>query len=99
MSKLEWSEANLPTLKKLFLMKMRGNMRAGGVVRLGRTGNGSNPNYQVEYPGVGKKFTYNGLSHKQDSSADIFDESNISQPFTIAHIEEAIAKAPSAAGR
>ena len=96
MGKLEWNEGNLPALKKLFLMRVRNNMRAGSTVRFGLTGNGSNPNYEIVLSS-GLRLAYNGLSHDRDSRADVFEENNISQPFALDQIEEAIAKARSAA--
>lgn len=95
MSKIEWSDGNLPTLTKLYLMRVRKNMRTGSSVRFGLMGNGTSPNYEVVLPD-GASRAYSGLSHKRYSRADTFDEKNISQLFTEEQIEEAIAKAPSA---
>lgn len=98
MSKIEWSDGNLPTLTKLYLMRVRKNMRTGSSVRFGLMGNGTSPNYEIALPD-GRSLAYSGLSHKRHSQADTFDEKNTSQLFTEEQIEEAIAKAPSAADR
>ena len=99
MSKLEWGEENLPSLGKLFLMRVNENMRSDeSRVRFGLAGTGSSPNYKVELPN-GKSLAYGGLSHEQYSRVDTFEEKMLSRPFTRQQIIDAIAKAPSSGGR
>ncbi len=93
MSQLEWNEETLPSLTRKFLRNVHDNMRHDDTkVRFGLTGNGSNPNYEVEFPN-GRKLAYSGLSHEQSTRTDTFDESNLSHKFSRQQIAEARAKA------
>ncbi len=94
MSQLEWNEETLPSLTRKFLRNVHEKMRHDdSTVRFGLTGNGSNPNYEVEFPN-GRKLAYSGLSHEQDTRTDKFDGSNLSNEFSRQQIAEARAKAP-----
>jgi len=90
MTKLVWNEDILISLGRIFLRKVRDNMRGhlSSVVRFGQTGQGIAPNYQVTLPN-GVILTYRGLSHKRFEEAAEFDISNISEPFDLAAITRA----------
>lgn len=95
MSQLEWNEETLPSLPKLYLMRVEKNMRSGSTVRFGLMGNGTNPNYELELSD-GSRLPYGGLSHKRDERTEAFEEKNLSPPFTLEQLQDAIARAPSA---
>ena len=88
MPQLSWTIDNLTSqLGNLFLMKVKNNMRnhEKSIVQFGITGTGQQPNYQVTLPN-GTVHTINGLSHKQDKRTDLFNGSNLSEPFTYEQI-------------
>lgn len=90
MSSIIWSESNLPTLGRVFLRNMLDNMRKyeGSTVRLGETGEGVQPNYQVTFPN-GVCRTIRGSSHEAFDQAEEFDSNKISEPFSRAQVEAA----------
>jgi hypothetical protein len=89
-SGIEWGEDNLHTLGRVFLRQVLENMRGReeSVVRLGETGQGVQPNYQVTFPN-GVVRTLRGSSHKAFEQADEFDATRISEPFTLAQVRNA----------
>lgn len=95
MSQLEWTEETLPSLTKLYLMRVERNMRPGSKVRFGLLGNGTSPNYELELAD-GSRLPYGGLSHKRDKRGEAFEENNLSPAFTLQQLYNAIARAPSA---
>ena len=90
MSKLVWTEEKLPELGLIFLRTIMDNMRNDerATVRLGTTGQGIKPNYQVTLPGMGPR-VFNGLNHEKYVGADKFDHSNLSDPFNYSKIRNA----------
>lgn len=90
MSKLKWTEAQLPELGLIFLRTIMDNMRNDerATVRLGTTGQGIKPNYQVTLPGKEPR-VFNGLNHQRYVGADIFDNSNLSDAFDFSEIRKA----------
>lgn len=94
MSKIEWREDNLHTLGRVFLRRLLENMRnyEESVVRLGETGQGIQPNYQVTFPN-GHVNTLRGASHELFEQAEEFDATRISKPFTLAQVRSAYEKA------
>ncbi|WP_095151873.1 hypothetical protein [Pseudomonas sp. Irchel s3b5] len=88
MSKLEWDHDRLLTLGLLRLRSMCEKMREGSLLKLGTTGTGLKPHYQVTHPKC-KPIAFNGLSHKRFDGAEVFDEDNLSRPFTYVEITAA----------
>ncbi|MEP7043718.1 MAG: hypothetical protein ABI843_11690 [Dokdonella sp.] len=79
---IEWTTAEgiVDQLGKVFVQAMLGNMPGNSVVRLGETGEGTAPNYQVENDS--SVMTYSGRSHREwagDSQA--FNDERLSSPF------------------
>lgn len=90
MSSIEWTEEALPTLGRVFLRNVLVHMRGRpeSFVRLGETGQGVQPNYQVTFPN-GVTRTLRGSSHEAFEQADAFNEDRISRPFSLAQIQAA----------
>lgn len=94
MSGIEWQRDNLHTLGRKFLGRMLDNMRGyeGSTVRLGETGEGVQPNYQVVFPnGIAR--TLRGSSHKTFEQAEEFDNNRISESFTLEQVRAAFERA------
>jgi hypothetical protein len=93
-SGIEWREDNLHTLGRVFLRQVLGNMREleKSVVRLGETGQGVQPNYQVTFPN-GLVRTLRGSSHKAFDQTEEFNATRISEPFTLAQVRNAYERA------
>lgn len=93
MSKLAWTEENLPTLGTEFLRKVIGNMNADSVVRFGLTGQGVRPNYQVTSADNHVR-AINSASHEEFAFKDInvqeFEPSRISEPFSLGQVAKAL---------
>jgi predicted HNH restriction endonuclease len=89
MSQLIWNEEQLMRLGNDFLNQVLVNMTDdnSSVVRLGATGKGIRPNYQITYSN-GSSVAFSGINHKPDSRSSIFDETKISEPFTYESISE-----------
>lgn len=87
---IKWSEENLPTLGRFFLMDVLENMRGHekSSVRFGETGCGQKPNYQVTFPN-GVVMTLRGSSHKPYETTDEFKDDNISMSFGLADVHAA----------
>lgn len=94
MSEIEWNEETLPTLGRVFLRNVIDHMRGRqeSIVRLGETGQGVIPNYQVTFPN-GVTRTIRGSSHEAFEQADAFNEERISRPFSLAEVQAAYDKA------
>lgn len=94
MSGIEWREDNLHMLGRLFLLHVLDHMRGreDSVVRLGQTGEGVQPNYQVTFPN-GVTRTLRGSSHKSFDQAEEFDSDRISEPFNLAQVQAAYDRA------
>lgn len=94
MSGIEWTENNLETLGRTFLRHVLDHMRnnEGAVVRLGETGIGVQPNYQVTFSN-GVTRVLRGSSHKAYEQADEFDAEKISAPFSLTQIQCAFERA------
>ncbi|MFG3452553.1 hypothetical protein [Stutzerimonas stutzeri] len=90
MSRLKWTDAKLPELGLIFLRTIMDNMRNDehATVRLGTTGQGIKPNYQVTLPGMEPR-VFNGLNHERYVGADEFDDSNLSDAFDFSKIRKA----------
>lgn len=92
MSHLIWDEETLPKLGRKFLRAIRDNMRfKESTVRLGITGEGIQPNYQVIFEN-GIIRTINGANHAEFTRTDEFDETKLSEPFTYEDILNAFNK-------
>lgn len=92
MSQLEWNEETLPSLTRKFLRNVHEKMRRDdSTVRFGLTGNGTSPNYEVEFKD-GRKLAYSGLSHEQTTRTEKFDENKLSLQFSRQQIAEARTK-------
>lgn len=89
MSGIEWNENNLHTLGRAFLQHVLDHMRGreASIVRLGETGTGVKPNYQVTFPNNVIR-ALRGSSHNAFPIEE-FDAKNISQPFTLAQVRAA----------
>lgn len=94
MKAIDWNEGNLNSLGRVFLRRVLENMRhfEGSSVRLGETGTGVQPNYQVTFPN-GNVLTFRGSSHDSFEQADAFNDSRISQSFTLKQVQNAYEKA------
>ena len=90
MSRIEWKEDNLHTLGRVFLRNVLDHLRGheGSIVRLGETGVGVQPNYQVTFPN-GVTRALRGSSHEAFEQTEEFDIDRISQPFTLAQVRAA----------
>lgn len=92
---IKWTTSNLTLLGKYFLRQVLANMREqkGAQVRLGETGKGIQPNYQVTFTPE-RVNIIRGSSHKiyEREDIDSFYAENISDPFTYQDIENAIAR-------
>ena len=92
--KLNWKLENLSSLSSSLLKNVRKNMRTKEyqpTVRFGTTGTGEFPNYQIKFIND-TVITYQSRSHKKYTGTDVFDDNNLSRPFTYAEIDEVIAK-------
>lgn len=89
MSRFIWNEENLPQLGLIFLRTVLDNMRKeGATVRLGNTGHGIKPNYQINLPN-NRTLSFSGLSHERFNGPDAFEEKNLSEPFSYSTIRTA----------
>jgi rRNA pseudouridine-1189 N-methylase Emg1 (Nep1/Mra1 family) len=90
MKKLKWTVDNISDLGKVFLQKILSNMRgySDSRVRIGETGEGIQPNYQVTFPNK-NVLTICGASHKKFSDVDKFKQTKISRSFDYAEIKVA----------
>lgn len=84
----------MPTLGRVFLRNVIDHMRgrSESIVRLGETGQGVLPNYQVTFPN-GVTRTLRGSCHDAFEQADAFNEEHISRPFSLEEIQAAYDKA------
>ena len=79
MSRFIWTKENLPQLGLIFLRTVLDNMREeGATVRLGNTGQGIKPNYQIRFP-----------NHERFNGPATFEEKNLSEPFSYSTIRTA----------
>jgi hypothetical protein len=94
MSGVKWTIENLAELGKLFLGKLKKNLRNDehATVKLGETGQGIQPNYQVTFSN-GVINPYRGSTHKRFEPAKMFDSQKLSAAFSLLEIEAAIALA------
>ncbi len=94
MSGIEWNEGNLHTLGRVFLRHVLEHMRGRdeSTVRLGETGTGVQPNYQVTFPN-GVTRALRGSSHEAFEQTEVFDDTKISQPFNLAQVRAALERA------
>lgn len=91
MSKFIWTEENLPQLGLIFLRTVLDNMREeGATVRLGNTGQGIKPNYQIHFSNT-ISISFSGLSHERFNGSNTFEEKNLSEPFPYSTIRRAYA--------
>lgn len=89
MSSFIWTKENLPQLGLIFLRTVLDNMREeGATVRLGNTGQGIKPNYQVRFPNT-VSISFSGLSHERFHGPATFEEKNLSEPFSYSTIRTA----------
>lgn len=93
MSGIRWDNDNLPSLGIAFLQKVRDNMRGRpeSFVRLGETGTGVIPNYEVCYPS-GVTRPIRGSTHEGFDTTEKFAVLNLSKKFFLADIDDAIRK-------
>ena len=96
MSKLMWTEDNLHLLGALFLSRVLDNMRHfdGSTVRLGITGEGVMPNYQVTFPNAVTR-TFRGNGHTAYSDVDTFNLERVSPAFELEAVKRAYVRAKS----
>ncbi len=83
MMRLEWKDAFdvVARVGEKFMKKLLENAGRGSKVRLGLTGSGQYPNYQVEVDGQ-PHAPYNGRSHKEwTGDEEAFKPENLSDPF------------------
>ncbi|MEH6386721.1 MULTISPECIES: hypothetical protein [Pseudomonas] len=90
MSKLVWTKTKLPELGLIFLRTMLEKMRGdeGATVRLGTTGQGIRPNYQITLSGKAPR-VFNGLNHEIYTGTERFDDGNLSSFFSFFDIRDA----------
>ncbi len=89
MSAIEWNEAKLKSLGRIFLRKVLDNMRLdGSTVRFGETGQGIAPNYQITFSN-GLVRVRDGKSHGDFKRVNEFNLNNLSKIFTYADIKKA----------
>jgi len=91
-SGIVWDEKRLAELATPFLEKMSRNMGTdeGATVRLGTTGKGIRPNYQIQFSD--KSITaFSGSSHKPSQKPDAGKAKNISPPFSRTVIQNILA--------
>ncbi len=76
-------DGNIATLPKSYIQVLLGMLSKNDVVavRIGLTGKGIQPNYQLVHPN-GSVTAMNGSNHKKFERVDEFDDSRISEPFT-----------------
>lgn len=91
---MQWTPDNLHTLGGLFLRHILDNMRniKGSTVRLGLTGEGLMPNYQVVFPNKVTR-TFRGNGHGLFGDVDSFDPKRISDTFELQDIQRAYQRA------
>jgi hypothetical protein len=80
---IEWStpESVVDQLGEKFVHAMLGNMPGASEVRLGETGEGTAPNYQVENDG--RVTIYSGRSHREwTGEKKAFNDEKISRRFS-----------------
>ncbi len=93
---IEWNAGNIGSvLGRPFLRKVLANFRGrhDARVRFGITGNGIQPNYQIEYQPEGGKpartLAFRGSTHKPYGINEPFNEERISDAFAYWEIERA----------
>lgn len=83
--KLEWKDVDdlVARVGEAYMIKVLGNSGAGTHVRFGLTGNGTAPNYQVEFEGSERpRLLFGGLSHKEWTGDEKeFADDRLSKPF------------------
>ncbi|OBT08212.1 hypothetical protein A9267_10865 [Shewanella sp. UCD-FRSSP16_17] len=84
---------DLAKLPMSYLQKVHENMVSGGskektTVRLGLSGCGERPNYELTY-GIGEKVAFNSSNHEHYSRSKTFNEENISRPFSYDELKAA----------
>lgn len=79
---VEWKDADavVSALGELYMAKLIGNMPRGATVRLGLTGTGAAPNYQIDIEGEAPRL-FNGRGHKP-WGGEAFSDDKLSQAFT-----------------
>lgn len=83
--KLEWKDADdvVARVGEVFMIKVLENSGVGSSVRFGLMGNGTSPNYQVEFKDPDRTLLLSGRSHKEWTGDDKeFDSNRISDPFS-----------------
>lgn len=83
--KLEWKNADdvVARVGEAYMIKLFANSGVGASVRFGLTGNGTSPNYQVEFKDPDRTLLVSGRSHKEWTGDDKeFDGSRISDPMS-----------------
>lgn len=82
--KLVWKDADdvVARVGEPYMIKVLGNSGAGTSVRFGLTGNGTSPNYQVEFKDSERpKLLFGGLSHQEwPGDEKEFDDDRLSKP-------------------
>ena len=82
--KLEWKDADdvVARVGEVFMTKVLENSGVGSGVRFGLMGNGTFPNYQVEFKDPDRTLLFSGTSHKEwTGDVKEFDSSRISPQF------------------
>jgi hypothetical protein len=101
MSKLHWDTNSIPNLSPRYLREVLAKLKGPeSLVRLGTTGTGQAPHYQVTLVRGGPSYSYSGLTHEPFHSHELFDEGNLSsESFGNEQIENALAIARANAQR
>jgi hypothetical protein len=88
-----WDETRLAQLNPVFLEKMIQNMGTDdqAAIRLGTTGKGIRPNYQIHFSDQ-TVTAYSGASHQPNQKPGAAKTKNISPPFSRTVIETALAQ-------
>jgi hypothetical protein len=92
--RLKWNDAFdvIARVGEKFMKKLLENAGRGSQVRLGLTGSGQSPHYQVEVEGRSPAL-YNGLSHKEwTGDEEAFKPENLSDPFPFEDLYRAFAQ-------
>lgn len=95
MNNLEWNENNLSTLGRVFLRNVLDNMRGReeSLVRLGETGQGIQPNYQVTFPNGVIRTIRGSLHDAFEHTETEFDSEKVSVAFNLKAVQNAYDRA------
>jgi hypothetical protein len=93
----EYFEKKVPELDPVFLAKVFDNMqrcssKSEVIVKFGTKGNGTRPNYQIEYidkSKVIKTTKFHGVNHTENSQGDndSYNPDNLTRSFSLQEIE------------